>query len=236
MKRFLLKVRRYALLDTDFISKTHHIQNDAGTRLADLIVKIPNFSYYCHNQIVEELGRHQQAAIKWLQRKIDEKVILCYTDQMILEELDKFYGQLGCVMYSKMLKEACDAFSRTYFHEHYSTIENFEFLKSTSHNFLDELKKADVNVGKHNSLGEIKSFVLLQFLTLLNGDEIYVFFSDDKVARSGAISFSNVRCISVLSAFLRLKKELLWTIKDAEPYINSYLKLCFDHHQDTFKV
>ena len=78
--------------------------------------------------------------------------------------------------------------------------------------------------------------MLLQFLTLLNGDEIYVFCSDDKVARSGAISFSNVRCISVLSAFLRLKKELSWTIKDAEPYINSYLKLCFDHHQDTFKV
>lgn len=63
MKRSLLKVRRYALLDTDFISKTHHIQNDAGTSLADLIVKIPNFSYYCHNQIVEELGRHQQVAL-----------------------------------------------------------------------------------------------------------------------------------------------------------------------------
>lgn len=56
-----------------------------------------------------------------------------------------------------------------------------------------------------------------------------------EAARSGAICFSNVRCISVLSAFLRLKKELSWTLEEAEPYINSFLLLCFDH-QETFKV
>ena len=68
------------------------------------------------------------------------------------------------------------------------------------------------------------------------GDEIYVFCSDDKAACNGAISFSNVKCVSALSAFLRLKKELSWTLEEAEPYINSYLMLCFEHHQETFKV
>ena len=180
-----MKAKRYALLDTDFISKTHHIRDDSvdeGASLADLIIQMPNYMFYCHDQIMKELSRHQQVAFSWLQQKIAQKKILCYTDQMILEKLDKFYGQLGCVMYAQMLNEACDAFSRSYFYEHCSVLENFEFLKSTPKNFLDELEKADLKVGKHNSLGEIKSYVLLQFLTLLKGDEIYVFCSDDKAA------------------------------------------------------
>ncbi len=58
-----------------------------------------------------------------------------------------------------------------------------------------------------NHLGEIKTYVLLQMLSLMLGEQIYVFCSDDRNARSGIVSIGGVRCISVLSAFIRLKKE-----------------------------
>ena len=77
---------------------------------------------------------------------------------------------------------------------------------------------------------------MLQLLSLLKGEQVYVFCSDDKAARNGAISFNNVRCISALSAFLRLKKEISWTFDAAEPYINSYVQFCKEHNQQTFRV
>lgn len=101
---------------------------------------------------------------------------------------------------------------------------------------MDTLQAADEEVGKHNSLGEIKSYVLLQLLSLVKEEQIYVFCSDDKAARNGAISFDNVRCISALSAFLRLKKEISWTYEEAKPYIDSYIRFCEEHHQQIFKV
>ena len=115
-----------------------------------------------------------------------------------------------------MLKDACDAFSKSYFKEHYQTLENFDVVTSTKQDYLETLQKADDEIGKHNSLGEIKSYVLLQLLSLLKGEQVYVFCSDDKAARNGAISFNNVRCISALSASLRLKKEISWTFDAAE--------------------
>lgn len=76
------------------------------------------------------------------------------------------------------------------------TLENFDIVTSTKQDYLETLQKADDEIGKHNSLGEIKSYVLLQLLSLLKGEQVYVFCSDDKAARNGAISFNNVRCIS----------------------------------------
>ena len=73
-------------------------------------------------------------------------------------------------------------------------------------------------------------------LSLLKGEQVYVFCSDDKAARNGAISFNNVRCISALSAFLRLKKEISWTFDAAEPYINSYVQFCGEHNQQTSRM
>ncbi|MDO4340846.1 MAG: hypothetical protein Q4C91_22660 [Eubacteriales bacterium] len=70
----------------------------------------------------------------------------------------------------------------------------------------------------------------------MNGEQAYAFCSDDKAARNGAISFENVRCISTVSSFLRLKKELLWLWDEAQPYIDSFVDFCEEHKQQTFKV
>lgn len=231
-----MKMEKYALLDTDFISKTHFIQGDTGKSLSDLVVEMPGYRFFCHDQIIKELSRHNQQAIDWLQYKIGEQKIKCYTDEEILNELVKIRGDFACGTYTLMLKDACDAFSKSYFREHYQAIENFDVVNSSKQDYLAVLQKADDEVGKHNSLGEIKSYILLQLLFLLKGEQVYVFCSDDKAARNGAISFNNVRCISALSAFLRLKKETSWTLAAAEPYINSYVQFCQEHNQQTFKV
>ena len=118
------------------------------------------------------------------------------TDEEVLNELVKIRGDFACSTYTLMLKDACDAFSKSYFKEHYQTLENFDIVTSTKQDYLETLQKADDEIGKHNSLGEIKSYVLLQLLSLLKGEQVYVFCSDDKAARNGAISFNNVRCIS----------------------------------------
>ena len=65
---------------------------------------------------------------------------------------------------------------------------------------------------------------------------IYVFCSDDKNARNGIVSLGGARCISVLSAFMRLNKDGNLSKEDAEPYIQAYLKERREHNQTTFRV
>lgn len=48
-------MKRYALLDTDFISKTHSVQDDGGNHLIDRVMELPGYEFFCHAQIVTEL-------------------------------------------------------------------------------------------------------------------------------------------------------------------------------------
>ncbi len=48
---------KYALLDTDFISKTHLIRKDEENKLIDRITEMPGYRFYCHEQIKTELQR-----------------------------------------------------------------------------------------------------------------------------------------------------------------------------------
>ena len=229
-------MKRYALLDTDFISKTHSVQDDGGNHLIDRVMELPEYEFFCHAQIVTELNRYNADAPIWLSEKIGAQKIKSYTDQEILESLSLVRGPLACATYTQMLKLACDAFSKDYFSKHYRALEDADYTVISREDYLKELERLDIEVGKKNNLGEIKSFVLLQVLSVMLGEQIYVFCSDDKAARNGAISFNNVRCISALSAFLRLKKEISWTFDAAEPYINSYVQFCGEHNQQTFRV
>lgn len=52
-------MKRYALLDTDFISKTHSVQDDGGNHLIDRVIELPEYEFFCHAQIVTELNRYQ---------------------------------------------------------------------------------------------------------------------------------------------------------------------------------
>ena len=73
-------MKRYALLDTDFISKTHSVQDDGGNHLIDRVMELPEYEFFCHAQIVTELNRYNADAPIWLrsilnppQRKLIER-------------------------------------------------------------------------------------------------------------------------------------------------------------------
>lgn len=76
-----MKKIKYALLDTDFISKTQLIHGEEDKSLSDLVVTMPEYCFFCHSQIIKELSRHNQHAIGWLRYKIKEQKIECYTDE-----------------------------------------------------------------------------------------------------------------------------------------------------------
>ena len=42
---------KYALLDTDFISKTHLIRKDDQNKMIDRVWELPEYRFYCHEQI-----------------------------------------------------------------------------------------------------------------------------------------------------------------------------------------
>lgn len=229
-------MKKYALLDTDFISKTYCIQGGSNNHLIDRVMELPEYKFFCHDQIVTELNRYNADTPVWLQEKIGMQKIKSYTDEEILEELFLVRGSLACATYTNMLKSACDAFSRDYFLEHYRVLTNIDYVTITNKDYLKELHRMDIEVGKKNNLGEIKSFVLLQFLSIMFGEQIYVFCSDDKNARTGATYFEDVQCISLVSLFSRLKEEVNWKFDDAEPYIESLIAFYQGHQQTTFRV
>ena len=92
--------------------------------------------------------------------------------------------------------------------EHYRALEEADYTVISREDYLKELERLDIEVGKKNNLGEIKSFVLLQVLSVMLGEQIYVFCSDDKNARNEATNFEDVRCISLVSVFSRLNRSL----------------------------
>lgn len=229
-------MKKYALLDTDFISKTYSVQDGSDNHLIDRVMELPEYKFFCHAQIVTELNRYNADAPGWLREKIGTQKIKSYTDQAILESLSFVRGPLACATYTQMLKLACDAFSKDYFLEHYRALEDVDYSAISNEEYLKKLQLLDIGVGKKNNLGEIKSFVLLQVLAVMLGEQIYVFCSDDKNARNGVMNFEDVRCISLVSVFSRLKEEANWTIDDAEPYIESLISFYQDYHQTTFRV
>lgn len=150
-------MKRYALLDTDFISKTHSVQDDGGNHLIDRVMELPGYEFFCHAQIVTELNRYNADAPIWLSEKIGAQKIKSYTDQKILESLSLVRGPLACATYTQMLKLACDAFSRDYFSEHYRALEDADYATISNEDYLKELQLLDVEVGKKNNLGEMQN-------------------------------------------------------------------------------
>ena len=228
---------KYALLDTDFISKMHLIRKDDQNKLIDKIMAMPGYMFYCHKQIYEELKRHNIAgAPEWFETKIASQSICVCDDKMILDELSEVYGELAIRAYVDMLKTACDAYKDGYFDEKFVVISKVDCFRVSREDFLNKLQDDCDAIGEGQNLGELKSYVLLQVLNLKFGEQIYVFCSDDKNARNGVVSIGGARCISVLSSFVRLKKEIGFTKEEAMPYIDSYMNKCLGENQKTFRI
>lgn len=228
---------KYALLDTDFISKTCMICKDEQNKLIDCITELPGYIFYCHEQIKNELLRHNIAGSQeWLEEKISSGLVRCYTDDEIVNELRTIYFDSAIAMYSNMLKNGCEAYRNRFFEENFTRIQALDCSKVSKSQFLKELKEDCEAIGTGNNLGELKSYVLLQLLNVKFGEQIYVFCSDDRNARNGIASLGGARCISVLSSFMRLSIDGKMTRDESQPYIESYLKENRQRNQTTFRV
>ena len=228
---------KYALLDTDFISKTHLIRKDDQNKMIDRVMEMPGYRFYCHEQIRTELTRHNIGnSPEWLEAKISDGSVQCISDEEIIDELQPIYSDSAEAMYANMLKNACEAYKNGYFKENFTRLQALDYLSISKETFLQELKADCDEIGEGKNLGELKSYILLQMLSTKLGEQIYVFCSDDKNARSGIVSLGSARCISVLSAFIWLHKEGVLLREDAEPYLQAYLSECRKHDQTTFRV
>lgn len=169
-------MKRYALLDTDFISKTYFVQDDGGNHLIDRIMELPEYEFFCHAQIVTELNRYNADAPIWLSEKIGAQKIKSYTDHEILESLSLVRGPLACATYTQMLKLACDAFSKDYFSEHYRALEEADYTVISREDYLKKLERLDIEVGKKNNLGEINPKMDLVYQGIAIGREKQIGF------------------------------------------------------------
>jgi hypothetical protein len=181
--------------------------------------------------------RHNiSGAPEWFETRLKDQSICLYDDEMIIKELSDIYGELASVAYLKMLKDACDAYKDGYYEENFIELSKLENPGISRVDFLKILKKDCDAIGEGKNLGELKSYVLLQLLHMKFGQQIYVFCSDDKNARNGIVAIGGAVCISVLSSFIRLQKEIGFNRNEAEAYIRSYMSCCLGKSQTTFKI
>ena len=228
---------KYALLDTDFISKTHLIRKDDQNKMIDRIMEMQGYHFFCHEQIRVELKRHNIGnSPEWLEKKISDGSVRCVSDEEILDELHSIYSNSAEAMYVSMLRNSCEAYQKGYFEENFTRLQLLDCMSISKESFLQELKEDCDEIGEGKNLGELKSYVLLQMLSTKLGEQIYVFCSDDRNARNGIVSLGSARCISVLTAFMRLEKEGILKRDAADPYIQAYLDECREHNQTTFRV
>lgn len=228
---------KHAILDTDFISKTYMIRKDDQNKMIDRIMEMQGYKFYCHEQVKIELERHNKGNLtEWLDDKILNGSVNCITDQKILDELHIIYFDSAAAMYAGMLKSGCEAYRKGYFEENFARLQSLDYSTISRDSFLHELKADCDEIGEGKNLGELKSYILFQMLNTKLGEQIYVFCSDDKNARNGIVSIGGARCISVLSAFMRLDKEGNLSRENANPYIRAYLEECRKRNQTTFKV
>ena len=144
---------KYALLDTDFISKMHLIRKDDHNKLIDKIMAMLGYCFYCHKQIQVEIMRHNIAgAPEWFQSKIESKSICMYDDEMILDELSGVYGEWAISAYAGMLKTACDAYKDGYFEEKFVLVSQMDCRSISREDFLKQLQDDCDTIGEGQNL------------------------------------------------------------------------------------
>lgn len=229
---------KYALLDTDFISKTYTVRIDADNHLIDRVLEMPGYAFVCHEQTEAELHRHNSHAPAWLEEKIKNRSIDRYTDERILSEMSEIYGMIAPYRFTGFLRAACDAFDSSYFSEHYADLENLNYTDLSIQDYLVKIHTLENKFGQGNNLGEIKAYVLLQWLNIQYGERLFYFCSDDGNARKGilAVESLNVRCITLVSIYQRLCVECGCTAETAKPYIDAVLRFFNESGQENIRV
>lgn len=220
--------RKYAILDTDFVSKANIIKTE-NRMLADEVLAFPGYSFFCHQKMKEELGDHgSRVAQSWLQNKIESGEIICYSDEKILFEISRYLLNYCFVYYRDFLKQGCDLFDAEFYNRYFLPLD--EMIETGGCNreiFLSVLRTCENQIGHQKSYDEIKAYVLAQTIKFLYDTEAYIFCSDDFGARQGFANGAQIPCISILSVFLKLC--LMGKMKEeVEPFFQSFVRWCLD--------
>lgn len=212
-----------ATLDTDFISKGYIIRADDNNRLIDRIMELPDYQFFCHSYTLVELNRHKFDSLDWLKDKIRNGEIESYSDERIINEMAQVYFSVTIPQYIYLLKTACEANSQDYFSKHYAELDSFDYANQTQQAFLSVLSRLDTQIGEDNDLGEIKEYILLQWLNIKQSEPVFYFCSDDEGARNGVLAIDdiNISCMSIPSSFVRLRMKNILTSDTMQPYLDS---------------
>lgn len=198
--------QKYAILDTDFVSKANIIKTESHV-LADEVLAFSGYSFFCHQKMKEELADHgRRDAQVWLENKIKSGEIVCYSDDKILSEMSRYIHNSCFLYYRSFLKQGCDIFSAEFYNQYFLPLD--EMMDSGTYDqerFLAVLRSCENQIGHQKSYGEIKAYVLAQTIKLLYNTEAYIFCSDDFGARRGFANSAQIPCISILSVFLKLR-------------------------------
>ena len=220
--------RKYAILDTDFVSKANIIKTE-GRVLADEVFAFPGYSFWCHQKMKEELGDHgTRTAQIWLENKIEAGKIRCYSDDQILSEMNRNVSDACFSYYRTFLKQGCGLFDSEFYDRYFLPLDDLMnagvFDRET---FLAVLQSCENQIGHQKSYGEIKSFVLSQAIKFVYGIDVCIFCSDDFGARRGFANVAQIPCISILSVFLKLRL-IGQKIEEVDPFFQSFLHWCLD--------
>lgn len=222
---------KYAILDTDFVSKANIIKTDDRV-LADEVLAFLEYRFYCHHKMTEELDNHgTNEARKWLKGKIESGEIICYDDRRIIEELQEEIGVRCFSYYRSYLENGCGMVSEVFYASYFTDLDEWlDSGKTDMNEFLSLLQTCEAKVGHQKSYGEVKAFVLLQTIRYLYASEAFMFCSDDRLARQGFVNKALVPCISILSVFLKL-----WLMgkpyDDAQGFYQSFVDWCMNREE-----
>lgn len=229
---------KYALLDTDFISKLHITRKDDKNRMIERIMELPGFCFCVHEQITIEIERHNSTASVWLAEHIENGCIYKFSDEKLLALLKCQFGILGYHLYLNMLQNSCEIFSKGFYKKYYSVLDamlNDTVSEAVEESFLQKLSECDETVGIDNNLGEIKTYTMSQILEKAGIGKIYVFCSDDRKARAGIAANTPMNCVSAISAFYLTRKYLDMEKEEAKLYFDSWMYL-HRERQTEFKL
>ena len=227
--------KKYALLDTDFLYKSHLARNAADHTLTDFVIEFSDYEFFCHEMIKEELTRHEvfPDPNPWLEDKVQMGRIKLYSDRDIVTELRKLYGKSASSMYLTLLQTSCDTFNAGFFENYYGIMNDIDNLEDIEI-FLAELKKCDDSIPFQNGLGEKKTYVLIQMMEIMYSNQVYIFCSDDFRARQSIASLTKpIHCISILGVFYKLLK-MGHSKSEMQEYYNSLS--AFLKNQTEYKV
>lgn len=227
---------RYAILDTDFVSKANIIKS-RNRVLADEVLEFPDYRFYCHQKMRLELADHgTRDSQLWLNRKIAEGVVQCYDDEQIIEKLREAVGNHCYAYYQSYLMTGCNMIRSDFYSEYFLQLDEYLTQGNCDESgFLDTLKNCESLISHQKSYGEVKAFVLLKAISFVYSVEAFIFCSDDFDARRSYANSAAIPCISILSVFHKL-----WLLKrpfeEVQPYYQSFIDWCINREEPQINV